>query len=101
MGVSVGTMAMILGAGAMAGSTIMQAKAQREYQKQISEANQMARDAAAEQRKELVAEQNEERKERVQLVDDMRAQLGAGLSLPGTTSTKYRRSAVASGNTLG
>lgn len=98
----VGTMAMLAMAATSAGSAVMQYKAQKTQIKEQEKASKLAQEAALEQQKEADALKAEERKERIALVDDMRTQLGAGLSL-NTLGTKFKKTITTTSNseTLG
>lgn len=89
----------MIGTGAQAYTSYKAGKAQ---QKEIAKANELARAEANERKREAEELKIERRRERVQLVDDMRTQLGAGLGLD-IVGTKYKKSpsVAPAGGTLG
>ena len=85
----------IAGTGA---SMYTQHQAQKAQEKQAREANRLAEEAENERKKEAAAVKEEQRKERIKLVDEQRAQLGAGLSLD-TMGTKFKKTTTTTANT--
>lgn len=79
-------------------SMYSQHQAQKAQEKQAREANRLAEEAENERKKEAAAVKEEQRKERIKLVDDQRAQLGAGLSLD-TMGTKFKKTTTTTTNT--
>lgn len=98
-----GATAAIIGMGLSAFSLLAQDKAQKKQAEAAAEANEAARAEAEEQKKELAAEKAEKLKERRTLVNNMRAQLGAGLGTSSVMGTKFKKSIAmaAPTNTLG
>jgi len=98
MGTGVAVAALVTSMVATGASMYSQHQAQKAQEHQAREANRLAEEAENERKKEAAAVKEEQRKERIKLVDDQRAQLGAGLSLD-TMSTKYKKTTTTTNET--